>query len=425
MGLETTFVIGLLLLLLIIGLPIAVALGIASAVGLWLLDFPLLVVIQRMVAGTESFALLAIPFFILSGAIMESGGLSHRLAKFADAVVGFLPGGLANANIAASMVFGGISGSAVADASAVGSVMIPQMEKAGYSRLYGATVTASISPVGMIIPPSIPMIVWAYVSGQSLNDLFLAGIVPGLLIGMMAMAISTVICIKRGYQPTLRRPSLSVLAKSTWDALLALGAPVIIVGGIISGHFTPTEASVVAVFYALFVTMGVYKELSFRQLGRVLLSAGRMSASIMFVVCAATAFSFFITTVGLPKMVSNLMLHYATTPLMFMFSACAILFVCGMFLDVNITILMVGPILYPLIIHYGIDPMVATMIMLIVLGTGLVTPPVGLCLFVVASLVHVRVMDVAKGAVPFIIGMLLVGVAIWVFPGTVTWMVKI
>lgn len=425
MGLETTLVISLLLLLLIIGLPIAVALGIASAVGLWLLDFPLLVVIQRMVAGTESFALLAIPFFILSGAIMESGGLSLRLAKFADAAVGFLPGGLANANIAASMVFGGISGSAVADASAVGSVMIPQMEKAGYSRLYGATITASISPVGMIIPPSIPMIVWAYISGQSLNDLFLAGIYPGILIGLVSMVISTAMCIKRGYQPNFRCPSLSVLAKSTWDALLALGAPVIIVGGIVSGFFTPTEASVVAVFYALFVTMGVYKELPLRQLGRVLLAAGRMSASIMFVVCAATAFSFFITTVGLPKMVSNVMLHYATTPLMFMLAACTILFICGMFLDVNITILMIGPILYPLIIHYGIDPMVATMIMLIVLATGLVTPPVGLCLFVVASLVQVRIMDVAKGSVPFIVGMLLVAVAVWVFPGMVTWMVKL
>ena len=249
--------IALLLALLVIGAPIAVSLGLASVLGLWLLDFPLLIVIQRMVAGTESFALLAIPFFILSGAIMESGGLSERLINFVDASVGYLPGGLANANIAASVVFGGISGSSVADTSAVGAIMIPQMEKQGYSQLYSAAVTASSSPIGMIIPPSIPMIVWSFVSGQSLNELFLAGIVPGVLIGVVLMGISTVICIRKGFQPRFGRFSLNRLVRGTRDGLLALGAPAIIIGGILTGLFTPTEASVISIFYALLVTMGV------------------------------------------------------------------------------------------------------------------------------------------------------------------------
>jgi C4-dicarboxylate transporter DctM subunit len=413
--------IALLLALLVIGAPIAVSLGLASVLGLWLLDFPLLIVIQRMVAGTESFALLAIPFFILSGAIMESGGLSERLINFVDASVGYLPGGLANANIAASVVFGGISGSSVADTSAVGAIMIPQMEKQGYSQLYSAAVTASSSPIGMIIPPSIPMIVWSFVSGQSLNELFLAGIVPGVLIGVVLMGISTVICIRKGFQPRFGRFSLNRLVRGTRDGLLALGAPAIIIGGIITGLFTPTEASVISIFYALLVTMGVYRELPLKQFVRILISAGRMAASIMFVVCAATAFSFFVTAVGLPKIISEFFLAYANTPLTCMLVAALLLFVCGMFLDTTTTILMLGPILYPLIVRFGIDPLVATMISLIVLATGLITPPVGLCLFVVATLVPVKIIDVARESLPFIIGMLLVAVMVWVFPITVTW----
>ncbi len=421
MASEAALVICLLLVFLVVGLPIAVSLGLSGALGLWLLDFPPLIVIQRLSAGTESFVLLAIPFFILSGAIMESGGMSRRLVNFADSLVGFLPGGLANANIGASMVFGGISGSSVADTSAVGSVMIPQMERQGYSQVFSASVTAAASPIGMIIPPSIPMIVWSFISGQSLNELFLGGIVPGLLIGVVLMAISTVLCLMHGFQAEFGRFSLHRLAAGVKDGLLALGAPVIIIGGIVSGKFTPTEASVVAVFYALFVTMGVYRELSWRQLPAILVSSGKMSASIMFVVACATVFSFFLTVVGLPQIAGKLFQEFATTPTAFMLSAGALLFVCGMFLDTTTTILMIGPILYPLIGGYGIDPLAATMVFLIVLAVGLVTPPVGLCLFVVATLVPVRVMDVARGCVPYVIGMLLVAVVIWFFPGLVTW----
>jgi len=196
---------------------------------------------------------------------------------------------------------------------------------------------------------------------------------------------------------------------------------VIIIGGIVSGKFTPTEASVVAVFYALLVTMGIYRELSWRQLPAILIASGKMSASIMFVVACATVFSFFLTVAGLPQIAGHLFQQFATTPVAFMLSAGALLFVCGMFLDTTTTILMIGPILFPLIAHYGIDPLAATMVFLIVLAVGLVTPPVGLCLFVVATLVPVRVMDVARGCVPFVVGMLLVAVLIWLFPGMVTW----
>lgn len=421
MAFEATLAVALLLGLLVFGVPIAVALGLSGAVGLWLMDFPLLIVIQRLSAGTESFVLLAIPFFILSGAIMETGGMSRRLVEFADSLVGFLPGGLANANIGASMVFGGISGSAVADTSAVGSVMIPQMERQGYSQLFSASVTAASSPIGMIIPPSIPMIVWSFVSGLSLNQLFLAGLLPGILIGVVLMAISTAICVRRGYQARFGRFSLGRLGKSGRDGLLALGAPAIIIGGTVSGEFTPAEASVVAVFYALLVTMGIYRELSWRELPRILTTAGKMAASIMFVVAAATVFSFFLTVAGLPQMVGQAFQQLVASPGVFVLVASALLFVCGMFLDTTTTILMIGPILYPLIGHYGLDPLTVSMVFLIVLAVGLVTPPVGLCLFVVATLVPVRVMEVARECVPFVFGMLAVAAAIWAMPGLATW----
>ena len=421
MTIEIAVTVAALFGLLVLGIPIAVALAVSGGIGLWLLQFPLLVVAQRLTAGTQSFVLLAIPFFILAGAIMETGGLSRRLIKFSDAAVGFLPGGLANANIGASMIFGGISGSAVADTSAVGSVMIPAMERAGYSRNYSAAVTASASPIGMIIPPSIPMIVWSYISGQSLNELFLAGLVPGCLIALVLVAISVTISRRRGFQADLRPFSARIFLSTLVDGVLALCAPAIIIGGIMFGIFTPTEASVMAFAYAVVITAAVYREISWRAFLQVLLSAGKTSASIMFIVCGATVFSFFLTVSGIPDLIGQLLVGSAGTPLGFVLAAGLLLFILGMFLDTTTTILMVGPIIAPLMAKVGVDPLVATMVFMVILAVGLVTPPVGLCLFVVSSIVPVRVIDVARECVPFIVGMLLVAAFIWIVPETVTW----
>ncbi|MFV0336556.1 MAG: TRAP transporter large permease [Tropicimonas sp.] len=418
---DAIYAIAALIALLLSGIPIALSLMLSGALGLWLLDFPMLTVVQRFTAGSESFVLLAIPFFILAGAVMETGGISRRLIAFCDACFGFLPGGLANANIGASMIFGGISGSAVADTSAVGSVMIPAMEREGYSREYSAAITAATSPVGMIIPPSIPMIIWSFISGQSLNELFLAGIIPGILITLGMALVSTWICQRRGYQAGFRPFRSARFMASLKDGLLAIGAPAIIIGGILSGIFTPTEASVVVLAYALAVSLVVYREASFAQLRRVLVSAGITSASIMFIICGATVFSFFLTVAGVPAQIGSLILGISDGPLGFIIAAGVLMFVLGMFLDTTTTILMAGPIIIPLFSQVGIDPLVATMVILVVLAIGLITPPVGLCLFVVASITPVRVSDVARECVPFIAVMLAVAALIWIFPATVAW----
>lgn len=424
MSVEAIYAISALIVLLLSGVPIALALMLSGAFGLWLLDFPMLMVIQRFTAGSESYVLLAIPFFILAGAVMETGGISRRLIGFCDACFGFLPGGLANANVGASMIFGGISGSAVADTSAVGSVMIPAMERQGYSRVYSAAITAATSPVGMIIPPSIPMIIWSFISGQSLNELFMAGIIPGILITLGMALVSTWICQRRGYQAGFRPFSSSLFLASLKDGLLAIGAPAIIIGGILSGLFTPTEASVVVLAYALAVSLLIYREASLSQLLDVVKSAGITSASIMFIICGATVFSFFLTVAGVPAQVGGMILSISDSPLGFIIAAGVLMFVLGMFLDTTTTILMAGPIIIPLFSQVGVDPLVATMVILIVLAVGLITPPVGLCLFVVASITPVRVWDVARECVPFILVMLGVAALIWIFPPIVTWVVS-
>jgi len=421
MATETIYAVSALIVLLLSGIPIALALMLSGALGLWLLDFPMLTVIQRFTAGSESFVLLAIPFFILAGAVMEAGGLSRRLITFCDASFGFLPGGLANANVGASMIFGGISGSAVADTSAIGSVMIPAMEREGYSRAYSAAITAATSPVGMIIPPSIPMIIWSFISGQSLNQLFLAGIIPGLLVTIGIALVSTWICQRRGYQAGFHPFRTRYFLSSLKGGLLAIGAPAIIIGGILSGVFTPTEASVVVLAYALAISLLVYREVTFPQLRRVIISAGITSASIMFIICGATVFSFFLTVAGVPAQVGSLILGISDSPLGFIMAAGVLMFVLGMFLDTTTTILMAGPIIIPLFGEAGVDPLVATMVILVVLAIGLITPPVGLCLFVVASITQVKVSDVARECVPFILVMLTVAVVIWIFPPLVTW----
>ncbi len=424
MSIEAIYAIILLIILLLSGLPIALALGVSGAFGLWMLDFPMLTVVQRFTAGSESYVLLAIPFFILAGAVMETGDISRRLINFCDACFGFLPGGLANANVGASMIFSGISRSAVADTSAVGSVMIPAMERQGYSREYSAAITAATSPVGMIIPPSIPMIIWSYISGQSLNELFMAGIVPGILITLGMALMSTYICQRRGFQAGFRPFRADYFFATLKDGLLAIGAPAIIIIGILSGTFTPTEASVVVLAYALIVSIVVYREASLKQLFKIFVSAGITSASIMFIICGATVFSFFLTVAGVPAQVGSMILGISGHTLGFIIAASLLMFVLGMFLDTTTTILMAGPIIIPLFATVGVDPLVATTVILVVLAVGLITPPVGLCLFVVASITPVKVMDVARECIPFILVMLGVAALIWIYPPLVTWVIS-
>lgn len=417
---EVYFILALLLLLLVLRVPVAISLATPAILGMYLQDMPLVSVVQRMYSGSESWVLTAIPLFVLAGMIMERGGLSERMVNFADALLGFLPGGLANVNIAASMLFGGISGSAVADSSALGSILIPEMTKRGYSKEYSAAITAASSPIGMIIPPSIPMIVWSFVSSESLGDLFLGGIIPGILFGLFLMIASTFICIRRGYQAKGTRINLAALKKTAMDGAVSLLAPAVIIGGIISGMFTATESAMIAVAYSLLVTFFLYRQLKLRDFPGLLIRAGKTSASIMFIICAATALSWVLTLYRVPQAMGMAILELSGTPGMFMLLCGALFFVLGMLLDTSTIILLVGPIIAPIIPTMGIDPIQAGLILMVVLATGLITPPLGLCLFVVATLSKVKLEKIAWECIPFVVMMLLLAVLMWYVPELVT-----
>ena len=419
---NSILIIGSLFVFLLLRVPVAISLVLSALLGILMAGMPLVSVIQRLYAGTESWVLMAIPFFILAGNIMSAGGLSRRLVNFCDAVFGFLPGGLANVNIGASMLFGGISGSAVADTSAIGSVLIPGMENRGYSREFSAAVTAASSPIGMIIPPSIPMILWSYVSGESLGAMFLGGVFPGIMVGIGLMGVSTFICIRRGFQAEGGKFDIVYLRSTLKDGLIAVIAPVIIVGGIVTGMFTATESAVIAVAYSILVTGFVYKDFSIKDLPKVLLDTGKTSASIMLIIGGATIFSWVLALNQIPQEMGRFIISVSSTPLQFVLLVSAILFVLGMFLDISTIILLVGPIFAPIVLKMGVDPILAGLIFMVVLATGLITPPLGLCLFVVTSIVDVKLEKVARECIPFIILMLIIAVIMWIFPETVLWL---
>jgi C4-dicarboxylate transporter DctM subunit len=414
--------IGLLLVLMLIRVPVAISLILTSAIGILVEGINILSVVQRLYAGTVSWLLTAIPFFILAGTIMSEGGLSKRLVAFSDALVGWMPGGLATVNIVASMFFGGISGSAIADTSAIGSVLIPEMESHGYSRKFASAVTVASSPIGMIIPPSIPFVVWSFVSGISLGKMFLGGVFPGILVGVSLIIVSTIISIKRKFQPRSRKIDLAALKRTYKDGIIALVAPVIIIGGILTGIFTATESAIIAVLYSWIVTQFIYKEFKFSDFPRVLVKAGLTSASVMFIIGGATVFSWLLAINRVPQTLGLWVGQYVQSPGLFVLMGALLMLVLGMFLDTTTIILLIGPILAPIINTMNIDPILVALIFMIVLAAGLFTPPLGLCLFVVSSVADVRLEDVAVETIPFLIVMLLVALVIWIFPGIVTFL---
>lgn len=410
------------ILFMAVRMPMGVAMLLASAVTMAVQGTTsVLMIVQRLFAGTDSFVLMAIPFFMVAGVVMDNGGITKRIVAFANSLVGMIPGGLAAVNIVASMIFGGISGSASAEASALGSLMIPAMEQQGYKKAFASAVVAASSPIGMIIPPSIPMVLYSFVSGESLGALFLGGILPGILIGLTLIGISTWISVKQGYKGSATRIDVKEILRTSKDGILALLAPAIIIGGIVSGIFTPTEASVVAVAYSLILAIGIYKDLKWSDLPKVFKKSGKSAAMVMFITAAAGALSFVLTINDIPQAISAGILDVAQSPWQFMLLACGLLFVLGMFLDVSVIVLLVTPILAPLVLQYGLNPIHAAIIFMIILAVGLITPPVGLCLFVASGISGLTLEKIAKEAVPFIIGMLVVAILIWFIPVIATY----
>ena len=394
----------LLLILMVVGLPIAFALMIAPGLSLFFDGqasmFPML--LMRMYNGMDSFPLMAIPYFILAGEVMNKGGITIRLVRLSQALIGHLRGGLAHVNILSSILFAGLSGSAVADTSAIGSMMIPAMEKNGYTRRFAAAVTAASSVIGPIIPPSGIMIIYAFVMNVSVAGLFAAGLIPGLMVGFGLMAVTVFLSKRRNYPIASKRASMKEVVISFRGAFLPLLTPIIILGGILLGIFTPTEAAAIAAGYAIIISMFVLRTLSLTELPKVLFNAALSSGMILFLVGASTAFATLVSLTGTAPKAMEIMNSISQNPLVLLFLVNILLFFVGMFLDAGPAILILGPVLGPTFVALGVDPLHFAIIMCVNVTVGLATPPMGLVLFVAAGLSNEPVEKIAWEMLPFL-----------------------
>ena len=409
------------LLLLILGFPIAFSLGIAAFSYLLFSDIPLMVIPQKMYAGIDVFVLLSIPGFILAGNLMNAGGITQRIIHFCNALLGHIRGGLGLANVGASMLFGGISGTAIADTASIGSVMIPAMKKEGYDGPFACAVTASSSTIGPIIPPSLPMIIAATLTGLSVGRLFVAGIVPGLLLGLGFLLTAYLIALKKNY-PKSDRKSMIVIVKSFFQAFWALMMTLLILFGIIGGVFTPTEASIVAVIYAMGIGLWVYKDLTFERIPEILLKSAKTTAALMVLVGFANLFAWIMTVEELPQQIANTLLQLTKNKWLLLLLINLLLIVVGAFMETIAALLILFPVLLGVAVQVGVDPVQFAIIMVFNLVIGLTTPPVGVCLFVASSIGGVSLEKIARAGLPFLLVSLLVLALVTYVPAVSLWL---
>jgi tripartite ATP-independent transporter DctM subunit len=400
---------GSMLALIAIGLPIAYAIGIAALLAALYVGIPLEAVLLKVSDGVDNFSLLAIPFFVFAGALMAEGGIAMRLVNFANIFVGFIRGGLAMVNILASMFFGGISGSSVADTSSIGSIMIPMMKRQGYDDAFSVNVTITSSTQGIVIPPSHNAVIYSYAAGGtvSIASLFLAGIVPGIMIGLALMVLAAILATIRGY-PKGERVPLREAIKASGEAVLGLITVIIIVGGVIGGIFTATESAAVAVIYAFVITMFVYREIRWRDLPKLVHTVARTVAMVMILIGFASGFAYMMALMQVPAKATQLILGISENKIVVLLLINVMLLILGTIMDMAPLILICTPIFLPVIKAIGVDPVHFGIIMLLNLGIGLVTPPVGSTLFVGCAIGKVSLEEVSRHLWPFWITMVIV-----------------
>jgi len=401
----TVVVVVVFLLLLGLGVPIVFVLGISGACWLYLLGDPSLfpLISQRLFSGMFSYPLLAVPFFVLAGALMSRAGITERLVRFSNLLVGKLPGSLAHVNIVSSIFFAGISGSAVADTAAIGSLLIPAMKKSGYDLDFSAAVTASSSVIGPIIPPSIIMVIYAYSAGVSVGGMFAAGFVPGLLVGIGLMIIAHIFSVRKKYVSVLPNPSRREILVIIREAVVALIMPIIILGGILSGIFTATEASAVAVGYALFVGFLVLRTLKLSDLPSLFMQAAFTTSMVLLIIGAASILSWVIASEGIPGQLTALLLSISNDPRILILLLNIFFLVLGMFMDTSAAIIIFAPIFAPFAVKMGFHPLHFGIIMCVNLIIGLATPPLGLCIFVAGSISKLSLERISRAIFPFIL----------------------
>ncbi|MEO4044806.1 TRAP transporter large permease [Hoeflea sp. CAU 1731] len=406
---------------LVFGIPVAVTLGLASASYLLSAGIPLVVMPQKMYAGIDVFVLLCIPGFILAGNLMNSGGITERIVRFANALVGWARGGLGLTNVAGSMLFGGISGTAVADAASIGGVMIPGMKKAGYPADFSAAVTAASSTVGPIIPPSVPMIIVGALSGISVGRMFMAGAIPGVLMGLAMMATVYIIAVRRNFP---RQPwrGLGELGKSFIGAFWAIAMTALIIGGLMSGIATPTETAVVASVYAFVVGKFIYRELKLRDVPRIIVDSAVSSAAILALVGFANVFGWILVSERIPQMIASGVLSFTENKFLVILLINILLLIVGMFMETIAALIILFVPLLALAQGVGIDPLHFATFAVLNLMIGLTTPPVGVCLFICANIAKLPLTPVIRAIAPFLLTNILVLLLVSYIPALATWL---
>ncbi|RBW69295.1 TRAP transporter large permease [Bacillus taeanensis] len=393
---------------LLISVPIGIALGLATLVTIFFSgSLPIPFLMKELVTSVDSFPLMAVPFFILAGEIMGKGGISERLFKFANALVGNKTGGFAIATIITCMFFAAISGSGPATVAAIGGIMIPAMVRNGYDKKFATVVVAAAGSIGVIIPPSIPMVIYGVVGSASIGDMFIAGIIPGLLVGLSMIAWTYYYSKKKGFKGTAEPTSLKKISAAFWDAKWALLIPVIILGGIYGGIFTPTEAAVIAVVYGLIAGLFIYSELKFKDLPKVLADSALTTATVLIIVGTATAFGRFLTIEQVPNKIASAMLSISDNSIVIILLITILLLIVGTFMDTLAAIIILTPILLPIAVQLGYDPIHFGILMVVNLAIGFITPPLGVNLFVASGISGLSIETLSKAVIPFFFAMLI------------------
>lgn len=403
----TLVLFGLFLLFLVIGVPVALAIGASTVVALYSADVSLMMVSQRMFAGVDSFALIAVPLFILAGDLMAQGKVSEKLVDFADALFGFLKGGLSIVSVLAGVFFAAISGSGAATTAAISSTLVPELRRKGYDPASAASLIAASGTIGVVIPPSVPMIIYAVMAQESVSRLFLHGILPGVVMGLGLMVIAVVQGYRRNY-PRGAELSLRTILRTLASAFWGLLTPVIILGGIFSGVFTPSEAAVVAVNYALLVSLFVYRDLTLRQIYWIMVRSAITTAVIMFVIATSATLSWTLANWSIPSTIAQSVLSLSTDPYLIMLLVVAVILLTGVFIETASALVILTPVLLPLVVQLGIDPIHFGLIIVVGLAIGMITPPVAINLYVASSVTRLPLERIAAAVTPYLLSLLAV-----------------
>lgn len=409
------------IVLLILEMPVSFSLLISTVVAMGIFsDIDLFAIVVKMFRASSNFSLIAVPFFILAGGFMDSGGISRRLVTFASNIIGHIRGGLANASVIAAMFFAGLSGAAAADTAAVGSLLIPAMKRKGYGKDIATSVMATAGSIGIVIPPSIPMIILGVTAGISIGGMFMGGIIPGILIGIFLMIVNVIYTKIRGIDPE-PRASLKEVVRSFFDSFLALFTVVIIVGGITFGIFTATEASVIAAVYAFIVGFFVYKELRFKELPKVLVRSALTTGVVVLTIAAASSFGWVLAAEQIPSQIANFLVSLTDSKWVLLILINLLFLVLGTFLDPSAIIIIVVPIIWPVVQALGVHPIHFGVMAIVNMAVGQCTPPVGVALFVATGISGARLSDMLSTYVRYIGAMIIVVILTTFIPAISLW----